>query len=170
MITFQATHSLPNASFQSCPWAFVHASLHRQHPSFQSTVSPANAHSFSRTSPLPLECFLHPPLPGEAGHPCLCDLPCKDNSAPAPMTAGSKSMGRTSVHLCIPLLGPHKWTEGAPVFVDWRPMARSPATSYSGRVTAAPRGGLWREDQRRGSWSNSFFKSHCGAPTICCAE
>lgn len=61
MITFQATHSLPNASFQSCPWAFVHASLHRQHPSFQPTVSPANAHSFSRTSPLPLECFLHPP-------------------------------------------------------------------------------------------------------------
>lgn len=80
--------------------------LYQQHPSFQSTVIPANAHSSSKTPLLQdlttaSRALLHPSLPGEADHPCLCDLSCEDTSAPAPMTAGSKSTGRTSVHLSI---------------------------------------------------------------------
>lgn len=118
IITFQATRSLPNASFHSHPWTFAHAGLCWQRPSFHSAVCPANAHSSSKTSLLhyllrssfcvlpSLSASLPPRRRLSLDHSRLWALHCEDTSVPAPMPAGSKSTRLTSVHLCIPLLGP----------------------------------------------------------------
>ena len=134
------------------------------------------------TSFLPVHCESgqRPSTPPPRPHHCLqstfCTPPsqerpmtlvCATYPVRAPMTAGSRSTGRTSVHLCAPLLSPHKWTEGAPVFVDWRPTARSQATSFSGRVTAAPQGAS--QEKTRGGDHGLILYSRSTVVHLLCA-
>lgn len=166
IITFQATHSLPNASFHSHPWTFAHAGLCRQRPSFHSTVCPANAHSSSKTSLLHYLlrssfCIL-PSLPGEGYHLITLVYECCTVRTPlfqplcllAPRAQGWPLF--ISASLC---LAQHEANRRcSTMFMYWRLKARSWAPSLSGRVTDAPQRGLWRENQVKGSCSNSFIR------------